>query len=291
LDELVGRIEHASSLDRVASSIANVVQPVLQPAGVRDAASGAVIGHPLHPALVAGPMGSWLAASYLDLLGGPTGRGAARTLVGLGTVLAVPTAATGLRDWLDTSGAERRVGVAHAALNVTAVTAYAASWLARGRGHSVRGIALSLAGLATVAVSGWLGGHLAYALGVGVDTTAFQQLPQDWTDVADESSVGNAPQLVHAAAVPVLLMRHEGRIVALVDRCTHRGGPLHEGEIVDGCVKCPWHGSVFSLTDGAVVHGPATRPEPTFEVRVVSGRVEVRRAQEVRSLRAQPVGP
>jgi nitrite reductase/ring-hydroxylating ferredoxin subunit/uncharacterized membrane protein len=291
LDELVGRIEHASSLDRAANAVAKVVGPALRPTAVRDVASGAAIGHPLHPVLVAGPIGSWLAASYLDLFGRAASRHAARKLVGLGTVLAVPTAATGLRDWLDTSGAERRVGVVHAAFNVTAVSAYAASWLARGRGRSVKGIALSLLGLGTVVVSGWLGGHLAYALGVGVDTTAFQQLPQDWTDVGGESAVGASPRLVYAAGVPVLLVRHDGRIVALVDRCSHRGGPLHEGELVDGCVKCPWHGSVFALADGSVVHGPATRPEPTFEVRVVSGQVQVRRVAEVRSLRTAPIGP
>ena len=105
--------------------------------------------------------------------------------------------------------------------------------------------ALSLAGYAVAGLGGWLGGHLAYALGVGVDTTAFQHLPPEWTDVAGESDVPSRGGLpVDAAGVPVLLARDDGgAIVALADRCTHRGGPLHEGEFTDGCINCPWHGS------------------------------------------------
>ena len=54
---------------------------------------------------------------------------------------------------------------------------------------------------------------------------------------------------------------------AIGDRCSHRGGPLHEGTIDDGCVTCPWHDSQFRTTDGAVVRGPATSPQPCYEVR------------------------
>jgi nitrite reductase/ring-hydroxylating ferredoxin subunit len=131
---------------------------------------------------------------------------------------------------------------------------------------------------------------MAYALGVGVDTTAFQGAPEEWTDVAAESEVTTAPKVVSAGGVPVLLMRSGTSITAMYDRCTHRGGPLHEGSVEDGCITCPWHGSQFRLADGAVAKGPATRPQPTFEVRVSDGRVQVRRAEEPRSLRLNPVG-
>ncbi|MFB7214076.1 Rieske (2Fe-2S) protein, partial [Streptomyces sp. NPDC056255] len=40
-----------------------------------------------------------------------------------------------------------------------------------------------------------------------------------------------------------------------------------EGEVADGCVTCPWHGSVFRLSDGWNVGGPATAPQPTFDTR------------------------
>ena len=85
-----------------------------------------------------------------------------------------------------------------------------------------------------------------------------------------------------------MLLRQGGRLHVLGDRCTHRGGALHEGQVVDGCIQCPLHGSRFSLDDGAVERGPATRPAPVFEVRIVDGRVQVRR-QEVRALRTNPV--
>lgn len=56
-----------------------------------------------------------------------------------------------------------------------------------------------------------------------------------------------------------------------------RLGPLSDGTIADGCVECPWHGSVFRLSDGWNVRGPATAPQPSFETRMSDdGTVEVR---------------
>ena len=191
---------------------------------------------------------------------------------------------------MDTEGAEKRLGLAHAAANYTALGLYTGSWLARRRGKHARGVSLALAGSSVLTVGGWLGGHLSYALGVGVDTTAFQQLPTDWVDVAAESDVTDSPAEFDAAGVPVLLVRDGGQVRALADRCTHRGAPLHEGEISDGCVVCPWHDSTFRLDDGSIERGPATRPQPAFDVRVADGRVSVRRAEEPRSLRTNPVG-
>jgi nitrite reductase/ring-hydroxylating ferredoxin subunit len=80
------------------------------------------------------------------------------------------------------------------------------------------------------------------------------------------------------AGVPVLLVRQTGRLYALHNRCTHRGGSLAEGELSGTTVTCPLHGSVFSLEDGSVERGPAAYPQPLFEARAVSdGEVEVRR--------------
>ena len=65
--------------------------------------------------------------------------------------------------------------------------------------------------------------------------------------------------------------------VALFDRCSHLGGPLHEGVLVDGCVRCPWHGSTFRMDDGTVVRGPATATQPAYELRVDGDRIQARR--------------
>lgn len=174
----------------------------------------------------------------------------------------------------------------HAASNTVGLALLTGSWLSRRGGGGGR--LLALAGFGVMGVGGWLGGHLSYALGVGVDTTAFSRPPTDWTDVCAETDLlEGQPQSFTVEEVPVLLVRHEGQLRALGDRCTHRGAPLHEGPVVDGCIECPWHASRFSLDDGAVVRGPATRPQPAFDVQASGGRVRVRRAEQ-RALRLNP---
>jgi nitrite reductase/ring-hydroxylating ferredoxin subunit len=210
--------------------------------------------------------------------------------VALGTLCALPAAVTGASDWADTLGAERRAGAVHALANDAALGLYTASWVARRRGHHGNGVRRALLGAAVLGFSGWLGGHLAYALGVGVDTTAFLAGPTEWTDVAAEADlVEGEPLCVDVGVVPLLLIRERGNVFALHDRCTHRGGPLHEGTVADGCISCPWHQSRFSLADGGVVRGPATRPQARFAVRVQGDRVQVRKTDERRTLRSNPV--
>jgi nitrite reductase/ring-hydroxylating ferredoxin subunit/uncharacterized membrane protein len=291
LDWFIERIEQSSALDPIADRLAAVVRPVLPDGPLRDVASGTPMGHPLHPVLVAAPIGSWLGASYLDLAADTSCRDSARRLVGLGVLTALPAATTGVSDWLDTDRAERRVGLAHWALNYTAVSLYAGSWLARRRGHDATGVGLALGGAALLVAAGWLGGHLAYAMGVGVDTTAFLHLASEWTDVIAAADLPRGlPVRASAEGVAIVLLRSADGVVALAGRCTHRGAPLDEGTLEDDCLVCPWHGSTFDVHDGSVRRGPATRPQPTFEVRERTGRIEIRRPDEQRSLRTNPVG-
>ena len=77
----------------------------------------------------------------------------------------------------------------------------------------------------------------------------------------------------------IALANSGGTVFALENACTHAGGPLYEGEVQDGVVTCPWHGSRFRLSDGAVCRAPATFPVPRLETRVRGGRVEVRGRQ------------
>src|SRR5690606_2841465 len=67
-----------------------------------------------------------------------------------------------------------------------------------------------------------------------------------------------------------------GLVHAVAERCSHQAGPRSEGTVADGCVRCPWHGSVFRLSDGWNVRGPATAPQPAFDTRVLDGHVEIR---------------
>jgi nitrite reductase/ring-hydroxylating ferredoxin subunit len=111
-----------------------------------------------------------------------------------------------------------------------------------------------------------------------VNQTAFEDPPEQWTAVLGEDGLEEGKlTAAQADGVPVLLVRKEGRLYGLIDRCSHRGCPLHEGELKDDAVVCPCHGSTFRL-DGSIVKGPATSPQPALQVRVESGKVEVRAA-------------
>ena len=291
LDDLVGRIERATSLDPLADRVSSwLAKPLAASAPLRNALSGTAGGHPLHPMLVVVPIGSWVGASYLDLTGGKAGRAAATKLVGLGIAGAVPAALTGANDWTYTKGAERRVGFVHALGNYFALGLYTGSWLARRRQRRALGASLAAAGALTISVTGWLGGHLSYARGVGVDTTAFDGASEDWVDVFPEAElIDEQPTLVHDGRVPVLLVRTGGQLYAIADRCTHRGGPLHEGQFADSCITCPWHGSKFRVTDGQVLAGPASRSQQSYEVRTRYGSIQVRHVDEPGYLRTAPV--
>jgi nitrite reductase/ring-hydroxylating ferredoxin subunit/uncharacterized membrane protein len=277
LDAAVVGIERASALDRLADPLTAAIRSLLPAGPLKDHLSGTWLGHTLHPLLTDLPIGAWTSSLMLDAIGGRQSRPAADRLIAIGIVAALPTAATGLADWGDTQPKERRVGLVHAAANTTALALFSASLLARRRGRRARGVALSLAGAGALSVGGYLGGHLTLARGLGVDRTAFASPPDNWTDATAESNVCEG-RLTHATVngVDAVLTRDNGEVVALADRCTHRGAPLHEGKLHDGAIICPWHQSIFRLADGAILQGPATRPEPRFEVRVRAGRIELR---------------
>ena len=146
-----------------------------------------------------------------------------------------------------------------------------------------------LAGLATISASGWLGGHLSYAMGVGVDTNAFASGPDDWATAQptlDEISGGMRSWAV--GGVQVVTIDDGARIYAAANRCSHRGGPLSQGKREGYCVTCPWHESTFDIRDGSVIEGPATVAQPTYEVQVEADVLALRRI-EPRSLRRNPV--
>lgn len=282
LHQAAARLGRLEQLDPAAKKMAKKVRDVIPHGPVKDALSGTFLGHALHPLLTDIPIGAWTSAIVLDLIGGRESQKAAQRLVGVGLAAVPITVATGYSDWADSEVANdsvRRIGFLHAGANALAAGLFGASWAARRGGRRGRGVTLGLAGGAVVTFGGYLGGHMSYSQGVGVDQTAFEQPPRDWTPTVSEAEVreGEAHR-ADAGGVAVLLSRHQGRITAIADRCTHRGGPLSDGHIEDGCVHCPWHHSVFRLVDGSVVEGPATAPQPAFDVRVRDGQVEVRAA-------------
>ena len=280
---LVDALERAEVIDRWSRTIRPVVQRAVGDGRRRDVATGGWLGHPLHPAAVTVPLACWFGSTVLDVVGGHDGRGSARRLVGLGVVSAIPVAATGAADWLDTDGAEQRVGTCHAAAMNAAALIYAWSWFERRRGRNGLGVLLGVAATATTGGAAFLGGHLAYRRGVGVDTTAFQSGPDDWTELQVDGEV-TAASAVRARldGVAFAVVGRAGPAEpphVLEDRCTHRGGPLHEGDVADGCITCPWHGSRFDLATGDVRSGPASAPQPLYEVRTAGNSVSIRRSE------------
>jgi nitrite reductase/ring-hydroxylating ferredoxin subunit/uncharacterized membrane protein len=267
-------------LDAPASAIGANVRHLVPPGPVKDALSGRWLGHALHPLLTDLPIGTWTSAVLLDWLGGRAARPAADRLIELGIVTALPAALTGMTDWADSekaSPAVRRGGLVHAASNVTALGLFGASLALRRRRRRGSGRLFALAGSAALGAGGFLGGHLSYAEGVGVDQTAFEQRRRDWSPVMRDAELpeGEA-RYAEVDGVGVMVARWQGEVHALSSRCAHRGGPLDEGEIADGCVTCPLHGSIFRLADGGVVRGPSPYPQPRWDARVSDGVVEVR---------------
>ena len=277
LEKAMKRLEEAEALDQPAQKLADVVHAATRPRLVKNALSGTWLGHRFHPLLVELPIGFWSGALVFDMIATRRARWAADVLVGSGVVAAVPTAAAGLSDWADTFGGPKRIGLVHASCNTLALLSYSGSLVARLLGRRKAGVGLSLVGATAISVGGYLGSHLSYVQGVGVERKWLAGGPKDWTAVLDAGELREAtPRVVRAGDTDVLVYREGNRINALWATCTHEGGPLAEGHFADGCVRCPWHGSTFRLADGKVVRGPAAASQPVYEARVTDGKVEVR---------------
>ncbi|WP_245974382.1 Rieske (2Fe-2S) protein [Thermomonospora umbrina] len=276
-------LEHADGLDGAIRSISSTINRILGPGPAKDVLHGVPAGHPAHPPLTDVPIGCWMSVAILDLLPG-TDR-AAQTLVAAGLAGAVPTVLTGWADWSALHREQQRVGLVHASTVGAATVLYAASLVARRQGRRGVGRMLGYAGLTALLTGGYLGGHLAFRQAAGANHAdqVAHLTSLGWHDLcpADELPDG-WPVHRRLGYISLFVMREGDEIHVLADRCAHLGGPLHQGRIVadqneDTCVVCPWHGSTFRVSDGAVVHGPATGRQPSFETRVIEdGTLQVR---------------
>ncbi|MEU2060893.1 Rieske (2Fe-2S) protein [Streptomyces sp. NPDC013455] len=274
-------LERQTTADSLIDAVGRGVRALPLRRG-RDLLHGRWLGHPVHPLMVQVPIGSWLSAAVLDLRPGRSRE--AGLLIGVGTAAAVPAALAGAVDWAELHRPQQRVGLVHALANTAAVALYAASLACRARGAAGAGRALGFLGLTAAGTGGLLGGHLAYRQASGANHA--EEVPHVVTEgwhrigAVAEFPAGRAVRRT-VDDVPVLVVREsDGTLYALADRCSHLAGPLSEGTLADGCVRCPWHGSVFRLSDGWNVRGPATAPQPAFDTRVTDGQVEVRLRKE-----------
>jgi nitrite reductase/ring-hydroxylating ferredoxin subunit/uncharacterized membrane protein len=269
--------------DTIQRAVTNVLTGTPSGRRVDDFLNGVWLGHPLHPVITDVPVGAWTATIALDAIATVTGRteldpGADATAI-IGLLGAVGSAISGLSQWQYTIEQPRRIGLAHALLNVGGTIAFGASILLRARGRRGAGKLTALLGYATVAISSYLGGELAYDLRIGVNHAPEAAPPGEFTPVMPESELPEgAARRTQLGDVTILLVRQQGQIYALANTCSHLGGPLDEGELGNCQITCPWHGSTFSLTDGKVLNGPASFPQPVYVARVRDGQIEVRMA-------------
>jgi len=86
------------------------------------------------------------------------------------------------------------------------------------------------------------------------------------------ASVGDVPEgqaiVVEVDDEEVALCNVAGEIYAVANLCTHDGGPLGEGCLLDHQIECPRHGARFDVRTGAVRALPAVLPIPTYEVEI-----------------------
>jgi nitrite reductase/ring-hydroxylating ferredoxin subunit len=162
-------------------------------------------------------------------------------------------------------------------VNVLGLSLSTASLAYRHQGRRGLGRALSGLGYLTSSSAAHLGGKLSFALGVRVNRTVGQSVPESFVPVLDAAELqGDELRQVQVDGVPVLLTRtRAGEVCALASTCTHLGGPLAEGSREGDTVTCPWHGSRFDLRTGVVVEGPAVFVQPRLEARVRNDRIEV----------------
>ena len=287
LERLVRKQSWVDPIGAAAEKATNAGYRALGPAGrpLRNLLHGTyLLRHPLHPAITDIPIGAWTVGVVADYAAHfthaiPEAAGDVALIVGLlGALLAF---VTGLTDFTDTFGLERRFANAHGITMTVVILVEAVSlflrWFAGAGAHPVA-VALSTVAWVVLLVGAWIGGHEVFGIAYPVNRNALiESGPDDWTPVgAAESVPAEGMVMVEANGMHVLLARDRGVICALSDVCTHVGAPLHEGSLQNGVITCPWHASGFRLRDGHCVRGPATMDLPALQVRETDGRVEVK---------------
>jgi nitrite reductase/ring-hydroxylating ferredoxin subunit/uncharacterized membrane protein len=282
---ILGKLSAASPwLDTTAETLRKAVSPIFGengPQGLKDLLYGTWVGHPLHPFMTDVTLGSLTTSMVLDALGEEDG---ADLALKFGVLTSGVTALSGAAQWYDANNVEepRRLGALHASLNSAALGLYIVSWMLRENDRRAAGIATAWTGHALSHASGYIGGHLTYILGIGVDRTVTLKKLTKWSDtgLTENDLIPGELRRIEVKKTPVMLLRQDDSLLAASPVCPHLQGPLDKGKLEGNCVECPWHHSVFDLTNGNAIHGPATAPLPIFETRVVEGRIEVRSRAE-----------
>lgn len=266
-------------------------------AALKDLLEGKPLRIALHPALVHLPIALFPLSLIFDLASWiarrsdwPFVRAAFYCLIA-GLATALVAAVFGLVDYTDIRDDHpaKKTATAHLVLNLVAVGLFAAGagvrYSSLTASHTpVVPLVVSIAGVLLLSYSGYLGGVLVYDDGIGVGRHLRHARPPERTltvksqgkpaAVANDRDLREGESLrVDIDDVLATIVRLEGKVYAFQEFCTHRYGPLSEGEL-RGCeVTCPWHHSRFDVRTGKVTHGPAKIDLRTFRTEVRDGKI------------------
>ncbi len=110
----------------------------------------------------------------------------------------------------------------------------------------------------------------------GSSASAAGQGDQSWVDVCAVDDIPEKRAVIAClrGGERIAVFRHDGKISAVSNVCEHQNGPLGEGQIIDGCITCPWHGYQY-LPESGRSPPPFTERIATYHVRIVAGNVQV----------------
>jgi nitrite reductase/ring-hydroxylating ferredoxin subunit/uncharacterized membrane protein len=273
----------------LANAVANVMRGLFGALGapgrfLQDFLNGVWLGHSLHAVLVDVVVGGSTVAVFLDVLRvafGVEGLETATTwTLALATVAGVGSIVTGLTDYKDTApdSSTRDVTMLHGLINFVGSAGFAASTGQRLAGNHDVAFGILLVAYGLISIGSYIGGHVVYKYGYSVNTNAFSRgrRAKDFTPILPLADLPEAtPTKATYGATALVLVRRGDVVHALKDTCSHATGPLSQGTLGDGTIQCPWHGSVFRLDDGRVVHGPATSRQVAYRTRINAGQVEI----------------
>jgi nitrite reductase/ring-hydroxylating ferredoxin subunit/uncharacterized membrane protein len=241
---------------------------------VRDLLVGRWLGHPLHAVLTDAPIGILFLVIVFDVIGN---QGAATVTLAVGILTMLGAALAGFADYADTDGKARERATLHSSLMLVALVVYLLSLglrLGSAPAASTGGVWLSILAFLILSAGAYVGGDVVYVLGNMVNRHAFRGAGTKWIalEPAQTDGDGGIPEgaLVKAklGINQLVLVRQGETILALHDTCSHAGGPLNEGKLLDGnVVECPWHYSRYRMSDGLVLRGPSVYDQPAYEVR------------------------
>lgn len=252
--------------------------------------------HPIHPALIPFPFAFLEGAVLFDaaglLLRRPELSATASHLMVAGVAAGLIAAIPGIIDYIytvppDSSG--KRRATKHGLGNVIALTLFAIAWWLRppAAPPPAAALVLELLGGALLLYAAYLGGVLVSRNMISVDhryadTGKWKEATFDDVkvgageplEVADgEELKEDQMKLLRVNGHRIVLARTADGYSAFDDSCTHRGGSLAGGVLIDGTVQCLWHGSQFDVATGEVSCGPAKRKIKIYRVEEKRGKV------------------